>query len=342
MPSKLCSSLASSQNQRRAFTLIELLVVIAIIGLLVALLLPAVQAARESARRTQCDNNLKQVGIALQAYHGALGRFPPCYVVSPASNTLMGPPDPTTGDTGPGWGFLALLLPYEEQTPLSQSLNMNLPCWSPINAAPVKTMLPAYLCPTAVNMTPVYNVVDAGNNPLAVFARANYVGMAGQRSPWDTYYDPSTDLGQVAPPANGVLFRNSTTRMAGITDGLSQTMIVAEKTPYHSDSTWVGVVPGAVTHPALRFASVGSDPGASQVNVHSGPTPQEVPPVIKPPNQPLANTDEVWANHPTGANVLFCDGSVHFISEDVNALVWSWLATRAGGETADADRAVFE
>ncbi len=326
-------------HPRQAFTLIELLVVIAIIGILTALLLPAVQAARESARRTQCDNNLKQIGVGLHAYHDALGRFPPAYVVSPLSNTLMGPPDAATGDTGPGWGFLMLSLSYQEQAPLAASFNVHLPCWSPANAAPAKTVLPGYVCPTALQMTPVYNVVDASGNSRAVFARSNYVAMAGRGAPWDNYCDPATDLSGIA---DGVLYRNSHTRAADIADGLSQTMMVAEKTPFHSDSTWVGVVPGAVTNPSPWFALVGSDPGASQVNVHAGPAPQEVPPVIKPPNQPLANTDEVWANHPRGANLLFCDGHVRFISEDINALVWSRLATRAGGDVVDHDSSAFD
>jgi prepilin-type N-terminal cleavage/methylation domain-containing protein/prepilin-type processing-associated H-X9-DG protein len=320
---------------RKAFTLVELLVVIAIIGILVALLLPAVQAARESARRTTCYNNLKQIGLALHAYHDSVKQFPSAYVVSPTSNTLMGPPDPTSGDTGPGWGFLAMSLPFLEQGPLHQSLNFNMPCWSPINAGAVKTVVPGFLCPTALNGTLTYNVVDAGGNTLAVFARSNYVGMAGRAGPWGDYNDPAVDISQIA---DGVLYRNSRTRIADITDGTSQTILAAEKTPYHSDSTWVGVVPGGVNCPTAPFASVGCDPAASQVNVHAGPSPDEVPPVIKPPNQPLANTDEVWSNHPAGANVLFCDGSVKFISQMINQLTWSYMATRSAGDVlGDSD-----
>lgn len=327
---------------RLAFTLVELLVVIAIIGLLISLLLPAVQAARESSRRTSCFNNLKQVGIAMQSYHDALGRFPPSYVVSPVSNTLMGPPDPSTGDTGPGWGFLAALLPYEEQSPLSQRLNFSLPCWSPANAAAVKTAVGQYLCPSAVDMgdPPVYNVVNASGNTLATFARANYVGIAGRFSTWQQYFDPALDLSTINVggfSADGVLYRNSRTRQSDILDGTSHTMMVSEQTPYHSDSTWVGVVPGGVTRPAPRFAFVGADPSASQVNVHTGPTPGESPPVIKPPSQPFGNTDEAWSNHPFGANVLFCDGSVRFVVDTVDNLTWSFWATRAAGEVPPPD-----
>lgn len=324
-------------RSRYAFTLVELLVVIAIIGLLISLLLPAVQAARESARRTSCFNNLKQVGIAMQSYHDAVGRFPPSYVVSPLSNTLMGPPDPATGDTGPGWGFLSLLLPYEEQLPLSQRLNFNQPCWSAANAAAVKTVVGEYLCPSAVDMgdPPIYNVVNAAGSTLATFARANYVGIAGRFSPWQQYFDPGLDLATVNVggfSVDGVLYRNSHTRLADISDGTSHTMMVSEQTPYHSDSTWVGVVPGGVTNPSARFAFVDSDPAASQVNAHTGPTPDETPPVIKPPCQPFAATDEVWSNHPLGANVLFCDGSVRFVTDTVDSLTWAYWATRAAGD----------
>jgi prepilin-type N-terminal cleavage/methylation domain-containing protein/prepilin-type processing-associated H-X9-DG protein len=317
-------------TQRRAFTLIELLVVIAIIGLLVALLLPAVQAARESSRRTQCTNNLKQIGIALHDYHDALRQFPPAYVVSPITNIPMGPPDPNTGDTGPGFGFLMLSLPYNEQRPLYEKFNVNIPCWAPANAAAAATIVPTFICPTATNMNPnPYNVINASGTTLAVFARSNYVGVAGRYSPWQQYYDPGMDLGQLC---DGVLYRNSRTRMADIRDGTSQTLMASEKTPYHSDSTWVGVVPGGVTNPTPLFAFVGPDPSASQVNVHTGPTPLEVPPIIKPPSQPLANTDEVWSEHGEGANALLCDGSVRYVSAYIDPLTWSRMGTRAAND----------
>lgn len=325
------------RHERRAFTLVELLVVIAIIGILIGLLLPAVQAARESARRTSCFNNLKQVGIGLHHYHDAFKQFPSAYLVSPIRDAAMGPPDPNTGDTGPGWGFLTLLLPYVEQASVYQSLNINQTCWSPANAAQVKTVLPQYICPSAVNMgsPPVYNVIDASGKTLATFARANYVAIAGRFSPWQQYFDPGIDLSSVNVggfTVDGVLYRNSRTRIADILDGTSQTLMASEKTPYHSDSTWVGVVPGGVTNPTLQFASVGPDPSTSQVNVHTGPTPGETPPVIKPPSQPLANTDEVWSNHPNGANALFADGSVKFVADTIDNLTWSFWGTRAAAD----------
>src|SRR5690349_15215386 len=107
----------SPKSEWRAFTLIELLVVISIIGVLIALLLPAVQSGREAARRLQCVNNLKQIGLALQHYHGIVQTFPPGYV----SNF-----DADGNDTGPGWGWASMFLPQFDQTPLFSAINFNL------------------------------------------------------------------------------------------------------------------------------------------------------------------------------------------------------------------------
>src|SRR5438105_382085 len=122
---------------RAGFTLIELLVVIAIIGVLIGLLVPAVQQVRESASRAQCANNLKQIGLALHSYENVHKRFPPAYVrtsgrQSATVNGISYPDDNWNGS--PGWAWGTLLLPYLEQTALYRSLNLNLPCWAPQNA----------------------------------------------------------------------------------------------------------------------------------------------------------------------------------------------------------------
>src|SRR5262249_960020 len=124
-------------SPRRGFTLVELLVVIAIIGVLVALLLPAVQAAREASRRSQCANSLKQIRLGLHTYHDSLRSFPPSYLTVPGGNAMMGPPS-DAGDTGPGWTGLLLILPQIEQGSLYESFDLNVPSWASKNAAPAR------------------------------------------------------------------------------------------------------------------------------------------------------------------------------------------------------------
>ena len=155
------------------FTLIELLVVIAIIAVLIALLLPAVQAAREAARRTQCVNNLKQIGLAVANYESSNGCIVSGYIsLDGAAGATIGVtgynPDPQTGDNGPGWGWLALLLPYAEQSPLYSAINVNLPTWVAANATAVTVQLSVYNCPSANNPTPTVPMVDANLNLLPV------------------------------------------------------------------------------------------------------------------------------------------------------------------------------
>jgi prepilin-type N-terminal cleavage/methylation domain-containing protein/prepilin-type processing-associated H-X9-DG protein len=311
-------------SRRTAFTLVELLVVIAIIGVLVALLLPAVQAAREAARRAQCSNSLKQIGLALHNYHDTMLVFPPGYLTVPGGNAVMGPPDPDSGDTGPGWTVLMLLLPQIEQANQQNSFNMNIPCWDTQNAAPAGRAIATYLCPSAAENTPTYSVVDASGNVLAKFARSNYVASAGRPEVWE---EPAADLSSIA---DGPFYRNSRTRMSDILDGLTNTVFFGEQTPTHSDSTWVGIVPGSVTCPTPRYAYAGCDAAAPQINVHAGG--HTVPPTIHPPNSSFGYVDGMFADHPGGCNVLLGDGSVRFASRTINGAVWAALATRAGGE----------
>ena len=205
---------------RSGFTLVELLVVIAIIGVLVGLLLPAVQSAREAARRTQSQNNLKQMGLAFHNYESALKTFPSGYV-----SNIGGPSaNPTTLDAAPGWAWGTLLLPYMEQSVLYNQLDVSLACWHPRNEAIVKTRVPVFLNPGAANFDGETIVTTESNTVLARFGRSHYVGNCGQDEPWG-YAPPVQDWRRIAC---GPLFRNSRVRIAEVTDGLSNTVFVGE------------------------------------------------------------------------------------------------------------------
>ena len=180
---------------RRAFTLIELLVVIAIIGILVGLLVPAVQKVREAAARTQCINNLKQIGLALHHYHDTKKVFPPAYIRTSdrQTGTSYGVSFPDSNCNGlPGWAWGTLILPYLDQGPLYRQLRLDLPCWATENAPYVKTQLPVFLCPSATGGSDGFEVLrEIGNmryggsfSPSIYFAHSHYVTNAGVHQPW--------------------------------------------------------------------------------------------------------------------------------------------------------------
>lgn len=326
------------QNQRSSspafaagFTLVELLVSISIIGLLIALLLPAVQSARESSRRAQCSNNLKQLGIGFHAHHDALKKFPPSYQIQVGGSGAMGTPDPLTRDAGPGWGWGMLLLPYVEQASLYDEFNLNLPCWHAQNNAPARRVLPLFLCPSAGADTLPFSVINPSGNVLATFSRSSYVANVGQEEPWGHTAD------DYAPIADGPLYRNSKTRAADVLDGLSNTVFLGEHHQVLSSKTWVGVVPGATVCPTPQFAFSSCDLAATLVNVHSGPSTSEKPPAIHPPNSPLCHVCQMYSQHPGGCNVMLGDGSVRFISEYISQPIWAAMSSRAMGEPIGAN-----
>ncbi len=156
---------------RRGFTLIELLVVIAIIGVLIALLLPAVQAAREAARRSQCTNNLKQIGLGLHNYHDSLGAFP-------TSLWQRGIPPPANGGYGVSW--LAMMLPYIEQVPLANSINFKLQATDPVNSTAFLTFISSFACPS--DRGPDISRIDrndTGFGPNSAGPKLSYPGNMG-------------------------------------------------------------------------------------------------------------------------------------------------------------------
>ncbi|HEV3163574.1 MAG TPA: DUF1559 domain-containing protein [Isosphaeraceae bacterium] len=336
--------------QRSGFTLIELLVAIAIIAVLISLLLPAVQGAREAARRAQCTNNLKQIGLAIANYESAHGCIVSGYISSAVPLTFAPVPgynpDPQTNDNGPGWGWLALLLPQLEQAPLYNAINVNLPTWVPDNSTAVLTQVNTFLCPSANNPGQTCKMVDANLNLLPVanqnFARANYQYNMGWN---DTSITPAnTSYDDQVKGCNGPIHRNSHITYAGVSDGLSNTIVAGEKTPYLADASWVGIIPGYRHFAYNAFASAGTGgpsvnydyPGAL-LSSHSGPSLYESPMVIHPPNSPLGHTDEMYSLHPGGANVLMGDGSVRFIKQSINLRTWQALSSRAVGEVISAD-----
>src|SRR6185437_1372985 len=195
----------------RAFTVVELLAVIAILGLLLALLLPAVQAASEAGRRGQCANHLKQIGIALQSYHDRQRSFPSGY---------LSEFDAAGDDLGPGWGWASMLLPEVEQLAAFNRIQFSRAIEDPANADCRLLEFPVYLCPSdsvaaawwAWSRDPVTGVKIA---KICQVAPANYVGMYGNS-------EPGVD-------GTGIFFRNSNVALKDIADGASQTIAVGER-----------------------------------------------------------------------------------------------------------------
>ena len=321
---------STPMTARRAdgFTLIELLVVIAIIGVLVALLLPAVQASREAARRAQCHNNLKQIGLALHNYHGRHGLLPPGYVsiYDPMARV----------ERGPGWGWATKLLPDLEQQPLYDRIHFEAPLQARDFTTIRSTHLSLFLCPSddmprtwtaSSGATWIYGGhVYSAENPICDVAGSNYVGVFG--------------IGEPGVDGDGVFFRDSAVGFRDITDGLSHTAAVGERSTRlnagRGQATWVGAVPGA------QLWSCAPDPfdpdagtcrhedGSGMILGHTGEG--------FGPGDPMGDVNQFLSQHGHGASFLFCDGHVRFLKQSMDYRVYKALSTRAGGEViSDAD-----
>lgn len=300
--------------KRRGFTLIELLVVIAIIAVLIALLLPAVQQAREAARRTQCKNNLKQIGLALHNYENAHQLFPPSSTSGFGRGVWnypgRGPSDPAIHLHS----FASLILPYLEQANMYDVIDYNVSALDPANRFIAEQVLPFYRCPT-------FSGKDYSSDPLYVtgvgsdrFAIRNYVAMGAV-----------SVLGlSGAIPAEGVLYPGSATRFRDIPDGTTNTIVIAE-TREQDSSVWID---GTTASVAARWTDL-SSPTFSGNSVSINYTPYFPGGIF--PNS-IGQLYGPSSMHKGGAHHLLGDGSVHFLSENMDVKLYDALTTRAGGE----------
>lgn len=315
MPSCACS------RRTGGFTLIELLVVISIIGILVGLLLPALQWSREAARRATCRNNLKQIGVALANYADVKGGLPPGYV----SNY-----DFRGNDTGPGWGWGTMLLPFLEQQPLFNAASLETAIQDPTQQTVRLSALRVFLCPSDT-MTPTWTVtvgecwmfagqVYSVSDPICDIASANYVGMFGTT-------EPGVD-------GNGIFSRNSFISYRDITDGTVNTIAVGERcraiNSGRGQATWAGSVTGATFYSCTPnpYDSDGGvcvmEAAAGMVLGHSGEG--------HGPGDIHGDQNQFLSAHGFGCYFLFCDGHVSWLTGAVNYNDYLALSTYAGGE----------
>jgi prepilin-type N-terminal cleavage/methylation domain-containing protein/prepilin-type processing-associated H-X9-DG protein len=296
--------MSTNRSRHAGFTLIELLVVIAIIGVLVGLILPAVQRVRAAADRTACSNNLHQLGLALHMYHDAHNVLPP------------GCTSPNNNNPYPFMSWCSYLLPYVEQGPLwaaeTAAFAQNPDFLTPPHDALRAQVVKVFACPADPR-----SAQPGQLGPSKLIAFTDYLGVEG------TNY--LTD--------NGVLYLGSRTHMADVTDGLSNTLFVGERPPSPDArlgwwyAAWGQAQSGSVDM-VLGVREINSGDGFLEEASNCWPGPYFFSPGrIQNPCDPF----HFWSLHPGGANFLFGDGSVRFLTYASDPLMPA-LASRAGGE----------
>jgi len=350
--------------RRSGFTLVELLVVIAIIGILVALLLPAVQAAREAARRMSCGNNLKQLGVALHNYHDTYKVFPPGTINAANSSSSMQPilDHPLTGGTLNHTGHM-LILPFMEMQPLHDQINFNI-CssgfegsyagtglrggWPNTNTPLMQILIPTFLCPSdrgdergALLRTDVANYIADGqrHTNYALCAGAHGNGWSNGHN-WQTYSASTSTLmdGRTGVPYRGAFGHNGAARFRDFIDGTSNVVIVGEVRVAERRSTAYEHLWGGYRRYNTFF---NNHPNADTNHINNfryhvnGEVCLTGRTGTCTPDDDRNHVGVTGSFHPGGAQYTLGDGSVRFVAETIDMNTWT-IATRLASGLSDS------
>ncbi|XZE18233.1 DUF1559 domain-containing protein [Pirellulaceae bacterium SH449] len=339
---------------RSGFTLVELLVVIAIIGILVGLLLPAVQAAREAARRMQCSNNLKQLGLALHNHESALKFMPPWGTEFTLAEAPPSPSNPwfnLTADARKPFGALGQLLPYLEQTNVANLIDPRRPLVDPVNLPPpfpmgmnspaLFTPLQVFICPSTPeapsNYGPYFAPLGFPANTPYILPRTDYAPFRGMRG--DLLANclglPNQTMNNAMLGTNNMITERRI-RMGQVSDGLSNTLcfveIAGKQDVYFRNRKWTR---------EPNFVHLNSFYGDWNISRQMRGLSGVAPPVITVPGDltqfgcsliNISNQDNPYSFHTGGINACRGDGSVSFVSQNTDTRVFIALMTRDGGE----------